>query len=132
MKSPRENGAIEWVAKADSDLAYARLSFENFDDFYGQMCVLCHDAAEKYLKAFLVSRGIRPKYIHDLVALLGECTKVAKEFENCRDDCERLNTYYVPLKYPSHYPAPERNQARDAIDSAARISDTVHREIGIQ
>ncbi len=44
----------DWLAKADSDFRYAKASFESFDDFYSQICILCHDAAEKYLKAFLI------------------------------------------------------------------------------
>lgn len=57
----------EWLNKAESDLRYAQCSFREFDDFYSQMCILCHDSAEKYLKAYLYANNVKPPKIHDLL-----------------------------------------------------------------
>ncbi|MBF0564508.1 MAG: HEPN domain-containing protein [Nitrospirae bacterium] len=73
MKDEYRAITLEWLSKAESDYNFAKSSFEEFDDFYSQMCLLCHDATEKYLKAFILSTGNRPERIHDLVALLNEC-----------------------------------------------------------
>lgn len=125
MKNKTEGIAQEWLQKADSDLAFARASFEDFDDFYGQICILCHDAAEKYLKAFITLHGVKPEYIHDLLRLLNQCYEFSKELENLREACITLNPYYTPLKYPSHYPTPSRDQAKEAVEAAIKISKII-------
>lgn len=124
MKSEYKSIAREWLAKAESDLAYARASFSEFDDFFSQMCILCHDAAEKFLKAVIVSKGGKPESIHDLVTLLGSCTTGDTEtatLPDLEEPCRLLNRYYIPLKYPSHYPAMSRMQAQQAIEAAEII-----------
>lgn len=129
MKGANKKIVSEWLEKANSDLAFAQASFNDFDDFYGQMCVLCHDAVEKYLKAFLVSHGIRPMRIHDLIALSTQCTKLSDVFGDYREDCAILNRYYTPIKYPSHYPTPTREQAKEAIEIATRIKEIVCKKL---
>jgi len=113
-----------WLEKAESDLSFAKASFEEFDNFYSQMCILYHDAAEKYLKGCIAAHGVRPERTHDLVVLLKEGTSLLK----CREDlqiheeeCRILNRYYTPLKYPSHYPGATREQAKEAIEAATKI-----------
>ena len=125
MKKGTEGIVHEWLQKADSDLAFARASFEDFDDFYGQICILCHDAAEKYLKAFIALHGVKPEYVHDLLRLLNQCCEFSKELESLREECIVLNPYYTPLKYPSHYPAPSRDQAKEAVESVIGISKII-------
>lgn len=125
----------EWLNKADSDLNFAKASFEEFDDFYSQMCILCHDAVEKYLKAYISSYGIKPERIHDLVVLLNECIKLVKHIEDFRsqeEGCRILNRYYTPLKYPSHYPMATKEQAREAIEVATNISNLIKNQIEVK
>jgi len=122
MKNETEEITCEWLQKADSDLAFARASFEDFDDFYGQICILCHDDAEKYLKAFIALYGLKPEYIHDLLRLLNQCCDFSQELAGLQGTCITLNPYYTPLKYPSHYPTPNRDQAKEAVEVAIQIS----------
>ena len=123
----------EWLSKAESDLEYARASFREFDDFYAQMCILCHDSAEKYLKALLVSEGVRPERTHDLLALLQECSSLAGAAalrEALEAACRLLNSYYVPLKYPSHFPLLTRDHADRALAAADSVERMVCRLLG--
>lgn len=97
------------------------------------MCILCHDTIEKYLKAYIVSCGIKPERIHDLVTLLNECIKISEnpqEFEIHREGCQILNRYYTPLKYPSHYPVATKEQATEAIEIATDIGKFITECIG--
>lgn len=122
----------EWLKKADSDFRYAKMSFENFDDFYAQICVLCHDGAEKYLKAYLIYHNINPERIHDLVTLHKQCVKVNKndaDLTRIEEECRLLNQYYIPLKYPSHYPAVDRQKAKEAIEAIEGISKIAKNKI---
>ncbi len=64
----------EWVEKAEGDyhstVSLHRLRSNPEPD---NVCFLSQQCAEKYLKAFLVDRGINPPHIHDLVGLLNQC-----------------------------------------------------------
>ncbi|WP_306536336.1 HEPN domain-containing protein [Geobacter sp.] len=129
MKNEYRTITREWLAKAESDLAYAQASYREFDDFHSQMCILCHDAAEKFLKALLASSGTRPERTHDLVTLHNECLSALEPHGALNEldvPCRLLNRYYVPLKYPSHYPAITKVQASQAIEAAERIRAVVN------
>jgi len=122
----------EWQKKAESDFQYAKSSFETFDDFYSQICVLCHDSAEKYLKAYVVYQGIQPEKIHDLVTLYKQCVEISgndSELSGLEESCRILNRYYVPLKYPSHYPAVDREKAKEALEAAKEICKMMENKI---
>ena len=120
--------ALEWIRKAQSDSGFADASFREFDDFYSQMCVLCHDAAEKFLKGFIALHGTKPERTHDLLNLLSTCLKLAQnkeslvKLETC---CKTLNRYYTPLKYPSHFPTMTKDQALEAIESVKSIEKVI-------
>lgn len=123
----------EWLAKAESDLNFAKASFGEFEEFYSQMCILCHDAAEKFLKAFITAHGGKPERTHDLVTLLIDCTKLSGEDAGVtvlEPHCRLLNRYYIPLKYPSHYPMMSRVQAQEAIAAAESIGDEISNRLG--
>ena len=135
MKEQYREIANEWLNKADSDLDYAEASFDEFDDFYSQMCILCHDAAEEYLKGYITSFGIKPERIHDLVTLLIKCKEVLEnedKFNVIEESARLLNRYYTPLKYPSHYPVMNKEQAGEAIRAAKKIRDLVKRLLNIK
>lgn len=126
MKKNNIKIAEEWLEKAESDLSFAKASFDEFSNFYSQMCILCHDSVEKYLKAYIISLGIKPEHIHDLLKLLNTCKDKEKEFEDYLEKCRILNRYYTPLKYPSHYPMLTKEQAKEAIDIAEEIGKFVN------
>lgn len=128
MKDEFSAIAIEWIKKAESDYGFANASFVEFDDFYSQMCILCHDAAEKFFKGFIAAHGTKPERTHDLLNLLGACVQLAQNTKNLNElefYCSTLNRYYTPLKYPSHFPIMARNQAQEAIEAVKIIRKTI-------
>ncbi len=133
MKDNYQKIAVEWLKKADSDLAFAQASLREFDGFYSQICILCHDAVEKYLKAYISFCGIKPERSHDLVALLNKCKEISslqKDFEYYDDGCRILNQYYTPLKYPSHYPMATKEQAKEAVEITTTIAMFIKEYVG--
>jgi len=121
----------EWLKKAESDFQYAKASFEAFDDFYSQICILCHDSAEKYLKAYIISLGMKTEKIHDLVTLHNQCIHGRgndSELTDLREGCRILNRYYIPLKYPSHYPAVDETKAREALEAIEKIREVIRKK----
>ena len=80
----------EWLAKADEDLEFARVNLEERKNFFAQVCFHFQQAAEKYLKAFIVAKGLELKKIHDLGLLLKMAAKADASVEELKDDCEYL------------------------------------------
>jgi HEPN domain-containing protein len=45
----------EWLAKADEDFEFARINFEEGKSFFAQICFHFQQAAEKYLKSYIIA-----------------------------------------------------------------------------
>ena len=119
----------EWLLKAQSDYLFAEASLREFSSFYSQICILCHDSVEKYLKSFLISHGKRPDRIHDLLAILNECSQIDSTLDVISSQCGILNDYYIPLKYPSHYPEMTHEQAEEAFAAAGAVRNEIEKRI---
>ena len=75
------------------------------------MCFHAQQAAEKFLKAFLVFHGLPPVPAHDLVALLAACVQVNSSLTVRQRDCQRLSHYAVAARYPSDIYEPTEKDA---------------------
>ncbi len=63
----------EWVRKAEKDYRFAIKNAHSGEPFHDQLCFLCQQATEKYLKALQEELGIaipRTHVLKDLLALL--------------------------------------------------------------
>lgn len=117
--------AQEWFCIGIEDFKFAKSSFDDFDEFYSNICVQCHQAVEKYLKGYLVFRGIVFPYIHDLDKLLQICIKEQSGFKKFSDDVEKISGYYIVLRYPVHYKERQRRDAEEALEVAEKIIDYI-------
>jgi len=93
----------EWLQKGDEDFEFASSVVEN-TTFYGQICFHFHQAAEKYLKAYMIALDLEFKKIHDLPVLLKSCSATEHNLQVLRDDCKFLNRFYIDTRYPVHWP----------------------------
>jgi HEPN domain-containing protein len=121
----------EWIAKADEDFEFARLNFEEGKPFFGQICFHFQQAVEKYLKSYIIANELEFLKIHDLPLLLKICLSKDSSFDQLREDCEFLTTFYVDTRYPVHWPthfSPEESQK--TFQSAARIRSFVKGKLG--
>ena len=94
----------EWVEKADEDLEFALVNLQEGKPFIAQICFHFQQAAEKYLKAYIVAKDLEFRKTHDLPMLLNICISKNSAFETLSEDCEYLNTFYVESRYPVHWP----------------------------
>ena len=92
----------ECLAKADEDFGFASVNLKEGKTFFAQICFHFQQAAEKYLKAFIIAHELTFRKIHDLLLLLQICLSKDSSFERLREDCEFLNTFYVDTRYPVH------------------------------
>ena len=71
---------------------------------YAQICFHFHQAAEKYLKSFIIAYDLEFKKIHDLPVLLKSCMAKKPDLQILMDDCRLLNGFYIEARYPVHWP----------------------------
>lgn len=57
-------------------------------------------AVEKFLKAFLLSKGWKLKRIHDLEVLLNAALAHEPSLEPFRPACQKITGYYLMERYP--------------------------------
>lgn len=118
-----------WLEKADHDLGTAKLTLEHRPGYADVICFHCQQAAEKYLKAYLVFLGVPFAKTHSLTYLLdliSEHAEVSKEFYAL---AEELQAFAIEVRYPE-VPSPSREEARIAYENACSIRDFVLERIG--
>jgi HEPN domain-containing protein len=94
--------AKEWRDYADTDLRTAEhIAKDMWPVPFGIVAYHCQQAAEKYLKGFLILQdGNEPPHIHDLKKLCDLCKKYKPEFEKIELPCNILTTYAGQPRYP--------------------------------
>lgn len=111
----------EWLDKADEDFGFAA-SILNESPYYAQICFHFHQAAEKYLKAYIVAFDLEFERIHDLPVLLKTCMQKDPDLQRILDDCKFLNRYYIEARYPIHWPTSyDKGEAQKAHSAAQNI-----------
>jgi HEPN domain-containing protein len=123
MAEPRVVG--EWVKKAEEDYQFAASVLED-STFYAQICFHFHQAAEKYLKAFIVAWDLEFQKIHDLLVSLKICSDLEPGFGRILDDCKFLNRFYLDTRYPVHWPT---NYSKEEAKKAKNASEQVRKAI---
>jgi len=122
----------EWLVKADEDFEFARINLEEGKPFFAQICFHFQQAAEKYFKSYIIAHDLEFRKIHDLPLLLRICISNDPSFDQLREDCEYLTTFYVDTRYPVHWPTNfSHRETRKALESASRIRSLVRSKLGL-
>ena len=93
----------EWFMIADSDFDSAKILNEAVRKHYEIICYHCAQAAEKYLKGYLIFKDIEPKKTHDLRYLNNLCMELHTDFENLITECAFLNKFANDIRYPHKF-----------------------------
>ena len=117
------NDAINpWIVKAEEDLTAAKILLDSGDFPSAVVCFHAQQAVEKYIKAYLTSKGIEFRRTHDLIALLDDyCLATDIEFNRFRSQFENLTDYAIDLRYPGGEIPPSYAEARDAVETALEL-----------
>lgn len=111
----------EWMEKAEEDFGFASTSIEH-SNYFAQICFHFQQAAEKYLKVFIIANGLEFRPIHNLLELLQICREKEPRIEEIEKDCRYLNPFYIDTRYPVHWPTHyDKDIAIKARDSAEEI-----------
>ena len=115
----------EWIKKANEDYEFAVSVIEE-SSFYAQICFHFHQAAEKYLKSYIIAYDLEFKKIHDLSMLLKLCLTKKPTLKILMDDCKFLNRFYIDTRYPVHWPTNyTKEEALKAKSAAEHIRSAI-------
>ncbi|HJQ13027.1 MAG TPA: HEPN domain-containing protein [Gemmatimonadaceae bacterium] len=95
---PRSVGG--WLRAAEDDMRIAVHLSSDFDRFKTGICFHSQQAAEKFMKALIISRHRRPPRTHDLVELLDDLRNVGIELGGLEEDLRFLGPFAVDVRYP--------------------------------
>lgn len=122
MTEDEKKHLLEWFKKADHDLTAAHKLIED-TDILDAVCFHCQQAAEKYLKAYLIFNGIEPERTHDLGKLKRDCAKFDADFKlfNFKD----LSDYAGNARYPDDYIEPIIQETKYYLETAEKVKELV-------
>ncbi|MHC4154574.1 MAG: HEPN domain-containing protein [Planctomycetota bacterium] len=119
----------KWLIRADNDLKVAEreMAAPQGELVTEAVCFHCQQAAEKYLKAYLVRRSVDFGKTHNLEYLVELCSKQDEEFRTL--EVGNLTFYAVEVRYPDAFYTPSVEEARESIEIAKRVQKFVTKKI---
>ena len=88
-------------------------------------------AAEKYLKGYLITRGWKLQKTHDLEVLVSEAITHDKYFEQFLDFARMVSAYYLEDRYPPGPPVGyPREEVADMMEQTEKLIAKIVEAIG--
>ncbi len=115
----------QWLQKADQDMRAAEALLSNDPPLLYVSCFHSQQAAEKYLKAFLVSNQINFPKTHDIQQLLDLIESVKPALARSLDRAIVLTEYAAEVRYPGGLSEPDGDETRSALRLAEQVRDTI-------
>ena len=82
-------------------------------------------AAEKYLKAFLVWYQVEFRKTHDMLELLNLVADIAHELQDILSETVNLTPYGVEYRYPGDYPDVTMEEAANALATSRHVRNVI-------
>lgn len=92
------------------------------------ICFHSQQAAEKYLKSYLVAKQTPFRNTHSITEILRSCIEIDPEFEEL-SFAVFFTAYAVDLRYPDDFYIPEPEEAREAFRIALEVKAIVTKKI---
>ena len=128
MKPPdevRRRILAEWLRKASADIELAEHLLSEGVIFPNAMAYHSHQATEKYLKAFPTCHQVAFPKTHDIEELLDLVEAVDDSLAASLRDVIVLTPYGVELRYPGDCPDVTHEEAREAVQFARKVRDSL-------
>jgi len=121
-----------WWNYADGDLRLAKQGLRGAQPPYHTICFLAQSAGEKFLKAYLISKGWELKKTHDLVELLKYCSAYHSAFVKLAADAALLNEYITAGRYPARMLSSiTPDEALEAVQAAKKLRKVVKKLLSL-
>ena len=109
----------DWLRYARSDLELAGINRPE-EVLFEELCFHAQQAAEKALKAVLITKGISPPKTHNirmLLDIISQVTIAPREVE----DAAGLTDYAVTTRYPGDFEPVGEEEYREALKMAKTV-----------
>jgi len=117
----------QWIAKAGDDL----IVIDKLTQFEviatSAVCFHCQQVVEKYLKAYLIAKGVEIKKTHNIEFLLAECEEYDADFGSI--DPKDLNDFGVDVHYPGDIYSPSAEETLAHKQIALDVKELVEQKI---
>jgi len=97
--------AKAWFAYADENLSVAALALDN--GYYNACLQNAQQAVEKYIKAGLLANKVTVPRTHNIEVLNLRLQEAGISSGLTDEDCDLLDTIYIPSKYPAQSVLPD-------------------------
>ncbi len=118
----------DWLARARSDLAFARLPLPE-DAFYEDLCFHAQQAAEKALKAVYQYHGLSFRYTHDLDELVSGLAQRGIQIPFDVDEAIVLTSFAWESRYPNMSEPVSKEEYQEALRQAEVVVAWAEKEI---
>jgi HEPN domain-containing protein len=115
----------QWLAKAEQDFGLAEHLVAESSPYLLAVGFHAQQAAEKFVKAFLVHHQCAFPKTHDIDQLLDRAATVDWVFAESLRAAVTLNPYAVDERYPGDYPDVTESDATEALALARLVRDAV-------
>jgi HEPN domain-containing protein len=112
--------AREWMTRARSNLALAK-AIKPAETLWEDLCFNVQQAAEKAVKAVLISRGVEYPKTHDLRDLLSLADPTGQTLGPQIWNAADLNDYAVSARYPGAFEPVTEEEYRRALETAEAV-----------
>ncbi|MGM0529588.1 MAG: HEPN domain-containing protein [Bacteroidota bacterium] len=113
-----------WLYRANEDIAVIEsLINAGIESYTSTISFHAQQASEKFLKAFLVYKGINFPNTHDIDYLLQQCQTIDKKAFDI--DVKDITDFGVSIRYPDDFYIPSVREALEYRDIAAEIKIAV-------
>lgn len=115
----------EWIYEANNDLGLAEFVIENEGKYYDLVCFHCQQAAEKYLKAYIIYLRLHYEKVHDLKYLLNVIGKRREVPKKLIKYADLLNEYTIDSRYPDYWHDPDLGETKECIKAAQEFKNYI-------
>jgi len=115
----------QWLEQAEEDLGLAGDLVSRDTPYLMAIAFHSQQAAEKYLKAFLVHHQCEFPKTHDIGQILDLVTTIDQPLAESLRAAADLSPYAVGARYPGDVPDVSRDDAKDAFGLAQAVRDKI-------
>ncbi len=121
--------AKEWFNNGQKDIGDAEFLLKN-NRALENIAFHVQQAAEKYLKGFLIYHNWKLEKIHDLVKLLEEAVKIDKPFSRFRAPMRKITNFYFESRYPVGYKVDyTKQELKAAIQQTKKMINLIKKKL---
>lgn len=129
MDRKKKDFIREWTYEANNDLGLANFVIDNGGQYYDLVCFHCQQAAEKFLKAYIIYLNLYYKKSHDLTYLLNVVKSKREVSKTLYNKAELLNSFSVDSRYPDHWHDPDLLKTKECLKAARDFKSFVYKDI---